>query len=66
VGSPDQVAWDEQVSMVKQLYKPDVWEILSPELVLSFWSLSYADIYFPKAKYDPRLFISLSYTPALH
>lgn len=53
VASPGQVAWEGQVTMVKQLYRAEVWENLSPELVLCFWSLSLSDIHFPKARSPP-------------
>ena len=52
--TPEQIAWERQVGMVRQLYKPEVWDILSPELVLCFWSLSLSDVYFPKARHDPH------------
>ena len=46
----DQLAWGKQIDMVRSLYHGDMWQILSPELVLTFWSLSYGDIFFPGAR----------------
>lgn len=45
--SGEQQLWNKQIQMIRGLYKEDLWQILSPELVLTFWSLSYGDIFFP-------------------
>lgn len=52
-----QAAWDKQVQMIRSLYKEELWKVLSPELVLTFWSLSYSDIFNPAARYD-MVFVS--------
>ena len=48
--STEQLAWNAQVDAVRKLYKHALWEFLSPELVLMFWSLSYSDIHCPTAR----------------
>lgn len=45
-----QSAWAQQVAMVRKLYPETLWDVLSPDLVLTFWSLCLSDIHFPAAR----------------
>ena len=45
----------EMKSVVCENLPPDVWTALSPELYLTFWSLSLYDVFVPKAKYETEI-----------
>jgi len=45
----------EFLTQVKSLLPESVWESLSPELYVTFWSLSLYDIYVPKARYESEM-----------
>lgn len=52
--SKEAAAWQEHVEVVRQLYSESLWETLSPDLVLAFWSLALPDILFPASRSDIR------------
>jgi THO complex subunit 2 len=45
----------EMKTVVCEHIPPDVWTALSPELYLTFWSLSLYDVFIPKSKYEAEI-----------
>lgn len=46
---------NEMKDVVCQYLPAEVWSALSPELYLTFWSLSLYDVFVPKSKYDTEI-----------
>lgn len=44
---PGSMSWQELVDDVRGTLLGEVWRVMSPEFYISFWSLSYQDIFVP-------------------
>ncbi|KAK9917111.1 hypothetical protein WJX75_001006 [Coccomyxa subellipsoidea] len=48
---PGSMSWQELVDDVHGTLPGEVWRVMSPEFYISFWSLSYQDIFVPADRY---------------
>lgn len=46
-----QKVWKENIATVKSLYPDSTWESFTTDIILVFWSLAYADIFYPEARW---------------
>ncbi|BDA48856.1 THO complex subunit 2 [Coccomyxa sp. Obi] len=52
---PGTEIWLRIVEDLRGLHSEDVWKVMSPEFYLTFWSLSYGDIFVPKDRYKREI-----------
>ena len=50
-----EVSWGELLRVVRGMLPDEVWGAISPELYLTFWSLSLYDLHVPTARYDAEI-----------
>ena len=46
-------AWDSLLASVRQTQPAETWADVQPAFYLLFWSLTFADLHYPAAMYDP-------------
>lgn len=47
----EQEAWNKAVQNVESIFPPETWTYFEPEMMLTFWLLSYSDIHYPGSRY---------------